>query len=292
MMPTREPVVSASREMSASATGEPKPSTTPAAVFSRLQEVAGIPALAKPLSRAGIAALNSSTSQGNLRVVSATGGNVARLSSGVEIDFSDFSAPVEHHKIQQPDTPEKPAVSNAGIQPIYVAGWHCSNYPVDKSGKLTSFSPDGDVNKLQISLFESSKEINDSGMALYYALLGKCTTNGARVLLPQEIRSLSTVMGITTQGDNQLTNPAKYPDPRAPIFNLLSAQLININGRPVLEVQGNFISRNNQAGNYFRGVFIPTGSHITKLFVQSPDKLEFAKGEAVYRKTLQSIQWA
>jgi hypothetical protein len=187
--------------------------------------------------------------------------------------------------------PEK--FPNGPVKSISIPGWKRADDPMDEIGKETTFSPTGDPNKLQISLFDSVRDINDSSMATYRALLQK-SAGASRVLLPQDIRNLDCVMGLSTQGDNQLTNPAKYPDPRAPVFNLSSAQLINVNGRALLEVQGNFVDRNNKPTNYFRGVYIPSdghGSHITKLFVQSPDKVDFAKGEAVYRKALQSLEW-
>jgi len=80
-------------------------------------------------------------------------------------------------------------------------------------------------------------------------------------LLPTEIKNLVNVIGSTTAGDNQYTNSAKPPDPRSPAFHMLSAHLMPLNGKTVLEVQGNFVTNTGAKGKEFKGIFIPSGEN-------------------------------
>jgi hypothetical protein len=116
----------------------------------------------------------------------------------------------------------------------------------------------------------------------------------AKTLLPTDIKNLTEVLGTSTAGDNQFVNSLKPPDQRAPAFHLLSAQLIPVNGKTVLEVRGHFFDQSGAKGKEYGGIFVSSGADgtsIRELFLQADDLSTFSKHEMEYRRAVQSIKW-
>lgn len=112
---------------------------------------------------------------------------------------------------------------------------------------------------------------------------------------------LSTVLGATTLGDNQLTSTGS----RTPAFHLESARLETINGKTVLAVDGWYRQKDDQ-GNWktepdgtpskrrYSGIFIDgdgAGKAAQELYLLSGQEAQFNKYNQQYKKSLQSIKW-
>lgn len=119
------------------------------------------------------------------------------------------------------------------------------------------------------------------------------------------VTALSAVLGTSMVGDNQLSNPYKLPDPRAPIFHIEKMELKNLNGKTVLAVDGHFLQVNpdgslktNAAGkpvlSSYTGIFAPKDSRaqsIEEIYMLSGDKDDFQKNKATFNRMLRSISW-
>jgi hypothetical protein len=172
------------------------------------------------------------------------------------------------------------------------AGWSRSEN--NMGGRtITAFS--SPTHDATLSLFDRGLSVREQPATYYKQLLAdNASISAPRVLLPQQIRNLAEVMGISNAGDNQFTNNYSYPNPKSPAFHLSSAQLIPLNGRVALEVQGNYVDQSGKAGTQYRGIFVSAGSDGSKIkefFLQSNNVATFAKHEKDYREVLKTIKW-
>jgi len=174
-------------------------------------------------------------------------------------------------------------------------GWHQTVQRIDNTGQMIKMSAAGDDKGGFLGICDRGRSVGEASATAFSDLISKNQDiKAVKVLLPSQIRDLEQVMGYTSVGDNQFTNSNKYPSPRAPVFSLTSAQLINVNRHTVLEVQGNFVDANKTPVNYFRGIFIQDSKDpqkIQEFFAQAPNSSEFTKTESVYRDALKTITW-
>ena len=119
------------------------------------------------------------------------------------------------------------------------------------------------------------------------------------------VTALSAVLGTSMVGDNQLSNPHKLPDPRAPIFHIEKMEMKNLNGKMVLAVDGHFLSFNadgslktDAAGkpmlSSYTGIFAPKDSRaqsIEEIYMLSGDNDDFQKNKVTFNRILKSIGW-
>jgi len=159
--------------------------------------------------------------------------------------------------------------------------------------KMTIFSSPKD--SADLVLFDRGAPLSDLSAKAFNKLLSEnANLTKPKELLPTEIKNLANVMGGTTIGDNQYTNTVKPPDPRSPVFHILSAHLMPLNGRTVLEVQGNFVSETGAKGKEFNGIFIPggkDGERVKEFFLQADNLTDATIHQKEYKQSLQSIKW-
>ena len=173
------------------------------------------------------------------------------------------------------------------------ANWTRNDYQ-DGSRRLTiSFkSPD---NTTEMTLFNRGVPLSAAGSQAYNDALQKAESGKLpQVLQPSTIKTLAEVMGRSTVGDNQYVNAIKPPDPQAPAFHMLSAQFVSINGKTVLEVQGNFVTDSGAKGKEYKGIFVPGGTNgntVQEMFVQSDNLANFTNHQRDYKNTINSIRW-
>ena len=171
--------------------------------------------------------------------------------------------------------------------------WNRASAQGGGRAQITVFtSPDGTA---QMFLFDRGIPVKkESATALKKLLSDNANLTRARELAPREIRKLSDVLGVTTIGDNQFVNPLKQPGPKAAVFHIFTAQLIPVNGKPVLEVQGNFFDDTGKKNKEYRGIFVSSGvdgATIKEFFVQAKNIVNLARHSREYRRALQSIKW-
>ncbi|MBE7446598.1 MAG: hypothetical protein HS132_15740 [Planctomycetia bacterium] len=166
---------------------------------------------------------------------------------------------------------------------------------------------------LEISAYYRGLPIGEkSGQAFHDLIAANSNLNAPRVLFAEKLdpvgttlapsaaeaellKSLTDVMGISTTGDNQITNPHKPPHPYAPAFHVESVQLRPVNGTSVLEVEGAFVDDQGKPRNYYKGVFLDfdrtTGRHIHQVFLQGSDKTAFTQNNVSYEASVNSLVW-
>jgi hypothetical protein len=147
-----------------------------------------------------------------------------------------------------------------------------------------------------ISVFYRGFPVSDAGAAQFKQLLAQLNPGGSpKLLFGDTLKDMAEIMGDTTTGDNQYTNPAQPGSDNVPMFFVQSAQLIDLNGRIVLAVEGYFTTENGEPLRYFAGVFIDTdgtGAVIHEVFLQAKVKDEMMMQKSVYRNAVKSIKWA
>jgi hypothetical protein len=173
------------------------------------------------------------------------------------------------------------------------SGWNRSENSMGGRRTMTNFSSPTDDAKL--SLYDRGFNVRGQSATYFNQLLAdNRSISGPKVLMPQQIRNLSEIMGVSNAGDNQFTNSYSFPNPKSPAFHLSSAQLIPLNGRVALEVQGNYVNQSGKAGMQYRGIFAPSGadgSSIKEFFLQAQTSESFAKNQQEYRAALKTIKW-
>ena len=159
-----------------------------------------------------------------------------------------------------------------------------------------TFSPPGD-NGTTIGIYSNGLRAgSESAKAFLDLLKNKPAEDGPQRLTADEIRSLSEIMGRYQAGDNQYTNSGKY---RPPAFEITSAYTMQLNGKTVLAVEGNFKDGNKTDAQgravtrQYKGIFADTdgtGSRVEQVFLSTaPGTLHQHVRE--FNETLDSIKW-
>jgi hypothetical protein len=147
-----------------------------------------------------------------------------------------------------------------------------------------------------ISVFYRGFPVSDAGAASFNQLLAQLKPGtSSKLLFGDSLKDLTEILGDTTAGDNQYTNPVQPGSDNVPMFFVQSAQLADLNGRTVLAVEGYFTTETGEPLRYFSGVFIDTdgtGAVIHEVFLQSKSKDDMMMQKSVYRNALKSIKWA
>lgn len=169
--------------------------------------------------------------------------------------------------------------------------WSRSSRYEDAVGSIVNFKPA--AGKASLTSLEHNRPISEQAKQDFKKLLEENTAT-TKMLTPGQVRSLSEVLGERHMGDNQYTNPAKYPAADAPLFKLTNAQVMKVNGRNVLEVEGSFMDQNGQPTELYRGVFSPSGkdgNKVNEFFLAAPSREELVQQDSAYRKAIKSIEW-
>lgn len=159
-------------------------------------------------------------------------------------------------------------------------------------GLVSTFSPGGNSDMV-LSVLDKGTRLNADQSKNLDSVLSLADSNGRpKVLLPSQIRSVTDALGKTTVGDNQYVNTAKPPDPAAPVFKIMAAQVITVDGRPVIEVEGQFLDENGQRLKDYIGIYGKgEDGKINQMFMQTSSKDEYLKGRKIYKDALQSLDW-
>ena len=157
---------------------------------------------------------------------------------------------------------------------------------------ISTFSPGG-KSDLVLSVLDKGTKLNAAQANNFDEVLALADPNGRpKLLLPSQIKSISDALGKTAVGDNQYANAAKPPAPSAPVFKIQSTQVITVAGKPVVEVEGQFVDQNGKGIKEFVGIFGKgDDGKVNQMFMQTSSKDEFIKGRKVYKHALESLEW-
>lgn len=181
----------------------------------------------------------------------------------------------------------------AGIRSMDLPdSWSQTREVYQTRGDRMTFTPAGQGD-LALTVINKGRSLNDTQLANFDAVLATADQSGRpKVLLPSQIRSITDALDKTTVGDNQYVNSARPPDPTSPVFKVTSAQVITVDGRPVVEIEGQFLDENGQRIKDYIGMFGKIeGNKVGQVFVQSSSKDEFIRGRKVYKDALSSLDW-
>ncbi|MBX9688677.1 MAG: hypothetical protein K2X27_18355 [Candidatus Obscuribacterales bacterium] len=146
--------------------------------------------------------------------------------------------------------------------------------------------------ELEIGIFYRGKLESPADGENFHALLQRHKTAEAPVALsPGQIRSLSRVLNLA--GFNQYTFPKQLTGYNAD-FQLRTAQVVVLNGRPVLMVDGEFRA-DESADAFFGCLFVEaddSGRKIYELYLKAADKELYLRSLNTFRQVTESIEWA
>jgi hypothetical protein len=144
--------------------------------------------------------------------------------------------------------------------------------------------------------------INDTGTpppeeaarAFHALLASSAKDEPPKVLTSDQLRDVSPALGFG-MGDNQYTNPVPYPGQDAPLFRLLAAELVEVNGRPMLKVAADYMKETGEPATHVVIVAAESpasASGVISLTLESPDPARFAAEAEVFGAIVRSIVWA
>lgn len=154
-------------------------------------------------------------------------------------------------------------------------------------------APDG---KTSLNVYDRGVTTDDASAKAFSKLLtDNPNLSRPKVLMPNQIRALEDVLGRGKLGDNQYTNTTPYPDSQAPLFKLSSAQLVTVQGKTVLEVEGNYMDEKGQRTSHYKGLLVPeqtpNGVKIWELYMEAKEKDITPADHSNYRRAVNSIHW-
>lgn len=150
----------------------------------------------------------------------------------------------------------------------------------------------GKEQEMEIGIFYRGKlESEDDGENFHALLLQNKEAEHAVTLSPGQIRSLSRILDLA--GFNQYTFP-RHLTGYSPDFYLKTAQVLVINGKPVLKVDGEFRDE-DKTDTYYGGLFVEaddTGRKVYELYLRVTAKEMHLRGIQHFRRMAESIEWA
>lgn len=191
---------------------------------------------------------------------------------------------------------KKESIDTGPIKEIEVpSSWVATNdHPYGRATAYGFNSPDG---KTSLNVYDRGGTMDDASTKAFNKLLAD-NSNLARpkVLIPSQIRDLENVLGRGKLGDNQYTNSTPYPDPRAPVFHISSAQLVSVKGKTVLEVDGHYMNEDGGKTAHYRGILVPEqtsgGTKLWQLYMETRGDKDITPADhANYRKAVESVNW-
>jgi hypothetical protein len=150
----------------------------------------------------------------------------------------------------------------------------------------------GKEDELEIGIFYRGKlETKEDGVNFHALLEMNKDAESPVALSPGEIRSLTRILNLA--GFNQYSFP-RHLTGYNPDFQLRTAQVFLLNGRPVLKVDGEF-KADISTDTYFACVFVEaddTGRRVYELYLKAGEKESYSRALPVFRQIAESIEWA
>lgn len=174
--------------------------------------------------------------------------------------------------------------------------WRRSTIKIPQAGRgelpIVQLTMPGREDDLEIGIFYRGKLESEADGENFHALLDQHkSSQTATTLTPGQIRSLSRILDLT--GFNQYTFP-RHLTGYNPDFQLRSAQVLLLSGRPVLKIDGEFRAE-SLADTFYGGIYVDAdgkGRKVYELYLRAVEKEFFQKGILTFRRMAESIEWA
>lgn len=154
------------------------------------------------------------------------------------------------------------------------------------AGSGRTFSPEA-TPEAEIVFFPRIVPLDEASRKVFLHLLNQGEIDE---LSSDQILALRTVMGVATAGDNQITNSGAPGTLDGPVFHLENARTVDINGKIVLRVTGNYTTN----GKSFNGIFFPAGAEgkiVEELFLQTTRNESIENYLTLFEKVLSTVGW-
>lgn len=179
---------------------------------------------------------------------------------------------------------------------VVPAEWQRRSLRIPQSNRMElpviQLSLPGKEDSLEIGIFYRGKLESEDDGANFHALLEQNKESKTAVTLtPGQIRSLTRTLDLA--GFNQYVFP-RHLSGYNPDFQLRSAQVYVLNGRPVLRVEGEF-KADLDTDTYFACLYVEadsSGRKVFELYLRASDRDTFFKGLQVFKQINESIEWA
>ena len=185
---------------------------------------------------------------------------------------------------------EKISMNQGSIADIQLdKSWELTETEHSAFRKLQSFSAPGD-SSTTISFHESQMPVNAAAAQSLKQLFGNYS-NQIHNLSPEEIRSIAPILDRLNAGDNQHTNSGES---QSPVFHLDHCRIQQINGKPVLQIDGNFIKADGTPGQALKGILMSGKGNpqkIQAIAFEAANKQSLLKHQAIYDSMMNSIKW-
>jgi hypothetical protein len=172
------------------------------------------------------------------------------------------------------------------------ASWTRSEKTIAGRWALVEFSPPGKSDGLIGVMFGPQRGDAKSNAALHQLMADNAKIAAPLSLTPEQIRAVSPTLG--NIGDNQYANDAKIPDSRAPAFNLSNAQVIAVNRKAVIRIEGSFRDNSGKPVNWFAGLVAVSkedDGNVLQAYAEAPDEGEFKSRQVDFNAAVRSIVW-
>ncbi len=146
--------------------------------------------------------------------------------------------------------------------------------------------------KVTIAVLHRGQLLSDNSVKNFRTFLeAHAELQAEEKLSGEEIKKLYQVLG--PYGSNQFTLDPD-PDGRMAPFQVKFARLHRINGKVLLEMQGNFVNSENAATGFYRTLFIPadkTCHEFYELYLTAKTEAQFNAHQNQFESVLKSIVW-
>lgn len=156
---------------------------------------------------------------------------------------------------------------------------------------VIQFVPEDNSKQVEIGIFYRGRLENETEGQLFHNLLQENSNVATPVALsPGQIKSLCSVLDLT--GFNQYSYPPAMSGYAAD-FHLRSAQILLLNGRAVLKVDGEFRA-DQKPDSYYGTYYVDAdnkGRKIYEIYLQSSDRDTYLRTLPVFNEITSSIEW-
>jgi len=190
--------------------------------------------------------------------------------------------------------------------------WNVAEHHTPRGYMITCQPPNED--RARVSLYNLGRTLPEADAEVFQALLKSIAQQRiARLIydsnweklgtatdvrmgqVQEQIKSLTRVLGPLV-GDNQFANTDFSPEAHAPTFHIERVELKNLNGKPVLSVEGYSCMEDGSPARFFAGTYVAEevadhGSTVHQIFLEAEDKMRFVANKASYRKIVDSVEW-